>query len=262
MMTMSYSQDIQLYLVDDVNCDPVKDAYVEYGDSLLFTDRYGYVELAPLDIRPKTVFIAAEGYEHRSIRLDYSKNNIYEIRLHPTIYRFDDVVIAVNRLEDTLVRPLQFTGQLSLARIGFEAASTSADLLKRTGSIHVQKSQPGGGSPNIRGFEANRILLVIDGVRMNNAIYRGGHLQNIITLDEAQLQSVEILHGPGSLLYGSDAFGGVIHLQTRAPQLSTVDRVYVHGGALMRYGSSNNEKKTNLHFNIGANDLQVKRIFH
>ena len=204
---MSYSQDIQLYLVDDANCDPVKDAYIEYADTLVFSDNYGLVRLSEdhSGNKPKTVFIAAEGYEHRSVRLDHSKNNIYEIRLYPTIYRFDDVIIAVNRLEDTLVRPLQFTGQLSTARIGFEAASTSADLLQRTGSIHVQKSQPGGGSPNIRGFEANRILLVIDGVRMNNAIYRGGHLQNIITLDESQLQRVEVLHGPGSLLYGSDA---------------------------------------------------------
>ena len=254
MLFACNAQVIQLYLVDDVNCDPVIDAYIEYGDSTVFTDNYGIVHLKPIQSsqKPTTVFIAAEGYEHRSVRLDYRKNNIYEIRLHPTIYRFDDVVIAVNRLEDTLVRPLQFTGQLSLARIGFEAAPTSADLLQRTGSVHVQKSQPGGGSPNIRGFEANRILLVIDGVRMNNAIYRGGHLQNIMTLDESQLQRVEVLHGPGSLLYGSDAFGGVIHLQTRAPQLSTVDRVYVHGGAMVRYGSSNAEKKTNLHVNVGG----------
>ena len=263
MMTMSHAQDIQLYLVDDVNCDPVKDAYIEYGDSLVFSDNYGLVRLNKNHPSPKptTVFIAAEGYEHRSVRLDYSKNNIYEIRLHPTMYRFDDVVIAVNRLEDTLLRPLQFTGQLSLARIGFEAASTSADLLQRTGSIHVQKSQPGGGSPNIRGFEANRILLVIDGVRMNNAIYRGGHLQNIITLDESQLQRVEVLHGPGSLLYGSDAFGGVIHLQTRAPQLSSVDRVYVHGGGMIRYASSNAEKKTNLHINIGGRKFASQSNF-
>ena len=254
MFTSNYAQTIQLYLVDDVDCEPIQDAFIEYGDSIAYSDRYGFVQLRQQGLvkTSQTVFIAAEGYEHRSFRIDKEKNNTYEIRLHPSIYRFDDVVIAVNRLEDSLVRPQQFAEQLSLARISFEAAATSADLLQRTGSIHVQKSQPGGGSPNIRGFEANRILLVIDGVRMNNAIYRGGHLQNIITLDEAQLQSVEVLHGPGSLLYGSDAFGGVIHLQTRAPQLSTVDRVYVHGGALIRYGSSNNEKKTNIHFNIGG----------
>ena len=108
MMTMSHAQDIQLYLEDDVNCDPVKDAYIEYGDSSVFSDNYGLVRLNKNHPSPKptTVFIAAEGYERRSVRLDYSKNNIYEIRLHPAIYRFDDVVIAVNRLEDTLVLSL------------------------------------------------------------------------------------------------------------------------------------------------------------
>ena len=74
MITMSYSQDIQLYLVDDVNCDPVKDAYIEYGDSLLFSDNFGIVRFSedhPIQ-KSTTVFIAAEGYEHRSIRLDYA----------------------------------------------------------------------------------------------------------------------------------------------------------------------------------------------
>ena len=75
------------------------------------------------------------------------KTTRMKLDFHPSIYRFDDVVIAVNRLEDSLVRPQQFAEQLSLARISFEAAATSADLLQRTGSIHVQKSQPGGGSP-------------------------------------------------------------------------------------------------------------------
>ncbi len=69
-------------------------------------------------------------------------------------------------------------------------AQTSADVLKASSSIMIQKSQLGGGSPIIRGFEANRVLLVIDGVRMNNAIYRNGHLHNSITLDNSILNHI------------------------------------------------------------------------
>ena len=80
----------------------------------------------------------------------------------------------------------------------------------------MQKSQLGGGSPNIRGFEANKILLMLDGVRLNNAIYRSGHLQNLITIDENMLDDVEIIFGPSSVLYGSDALGGTINMRTRS----------------------------------------------
>ncbi len=98
--------------------------------------------------------------------------------------------------------------------------TTSADMLQNSGQVLVQKSQSGGGSPMMRGFEANKLLLVIDGVRMNNAIYRSGHLQNAITIDPSILEETEIIFGPNSVLYGSDALGGVIHFHTQNPQLA------------------------------------------
>jgi hemoglobin/transferrin/lactoferrin receptor protein len=95
---------------------------------------------------------------------------------------------------------------------------TTADLLSKNGNVFVQKSQFGGGSPVLRGFEANRILLIVDGVRMNNLIYRGGHLQNIITCDVNQLEKMEVIFGPSSCLFGSDALGGVIEMETISPR--------------------------------------------
>ena len=97
---------------------------------------------------------------------------------------------------------------------------SSADMLQNSGQVVVQKSQGGGGSPMMRGFEANKLLMVIDGVRMNNAIYRSGHLQNSITIDPSIIEETEIIFGPNSVLYGSDALGGVIHFHTQNPQLA------------------------------------------
>lgn len=102
-----------------------------------------------------------------------------------------------------------------------EVPQTSADLLWSTGSVLVQQSQQGGGSPIVRGFEANRVLLVIDGVRLNNAIYRSGHLQNAITIDPNILERTDVIMGPNSVVYGSDALGGVIHYRTRTPRFRT-----------------------------------------
>ena len=75
---------------------------------------------------------------------------------------------------------------------------TSADLIGFSGEVFIQKSQLGGGSPMIRGFATNRVLIVVDGVRMNNAIYREGNIQNIISLDPSSIESTEIIFGPGA----------------------------------------------------------------
>ena len=108
---------------------------------------------------------------------------------------------------------------------------TTADALAGLSGVYVQKSQLGGGSPVVRGFEANRVLLVVDGVRMNNAIYRNGHLQNAITIDPNVLSRTEIIYGAGALAYGSDAIGGVVHFRTRTPEYRPEGGTggYVHG---------------------------------
>jgi len=128
---------------------------------------------------------------------------------------------------------------------------TSADMLQASGEVLVQKSQSGGGSPMIRGFEASRVLLVVDGVRLNNAIYRSGHLQNAITIDNSILEKVEILFGPGSVAYGSDALGGVVHFYTKNPKLSYGDSSIFNTNAYLRYSSANQEKSTHLDFSVG-----------
>jgi hemoglobin/transferrin/lactoferrin receptor protein len=130
------------------------------------------------------------------------------------------------------------------------AYQTSADILLESGNVVVQKSQGGGGSPILRGFEANKILLVVDGVRMNNAIYRSGHLQNSITIDNSILDRVEILFGPSSIIYGSDALGGVIHYHTRNPVYNAVQ-----GSVYGQYSTANHGKIIHGDFNIGKKKI-------
>jgi hemoglobin/transferrin/lactoferrin receptor protein len=131
--------------------------------------------------------------------------------------------------------------------IGRSLSNNTAGLLEHSGKVFVQRSQLGGGSPVIKGFEASRILLVVDGVRLNNAIYRTGHLQNVITIDDDILERVEVLSGPASTIYGSDALGGVIHLQTKQPQLGQL-----HTNVSTRYSSAFNEFTGHADVNIGT----------
>jgi hemoglobin/transferrin/lactoferrin receptor protein len=147
---------------------------------------------------------------------------------------------------------------LDRARIQQGMVQTTADLLMSSGEIAVQKSQLGGGSPILRGFEANKVLLVIDGVRMNNLIFRGGHLQNSITTDPLAMERVEVVFGPAAVLYGSDALGGTIHFMTRKPKFSGFqDRASLSGQALARYSSANNEATASLQLNYGRSKWAV-----
>ena len=126
--------------------------------------------------------------------------------------------------EEYNIEGLKGIEKLQLRSIGnSRTPGKSTDLLMNTGQVLVQQSQQGGGSPIIRGFEANRILLVVDGIRMNNAIYRSGHLQNAITVDANALEQVQVLMGPSSVRYGSDALGGVLHFQTIKPRFRRND---------------------------------------
>lgn len=127
--------------------------------------------------------------------------------------------------------------------IEFQNYQNTADMLSNSGKLTVQKSQQGGGSPVIRGFEANRILLLVDGIRMNNLIFRAGHLQNVITVDENMLENADILFGASSTPFGSDALGGAINLITKSPFLFSENNSKKFSGSLnTRYSTVNEEK--------------------
>ena len=168
----------------------------------------------------------------------------------------DETVVSANKVTEQKRDVAQQVEVTTARQIEQANPQTSGDLVAQTGLVMVQKSQQGGGSPVLRGFEASRVLLVVDGVRMNNIIYRAGHLQNIITIDPSILQRVEILFGPSSTVYGSDALGGVIHFHTKMPSLSDVPgALNVHGNAMLRFASANMEKTGHLDFNIGGGKL-------
>lgn len=169
-----------------------------------------------------------------------------------TAKELNEVVISSNKFPEKKINIAQHIDVFNSKYISKINAQNTGDLLINTGNVFVQKSQQGGSSPVIRGFEASRVLLVIDGIRMNNLIYRSGHLQNVITVDQNMLQSMEVLYGPASTLYGSDALGGVVHFRTKAPQLAAAGKqMNSSGNAFVRYSSANEEKTVHADFNLG-----------
>ena len=95
-----------------------------------------------------------------------------------------------------------------------------AEALIGVPGVWMQKTNHGGGSPFVRGLTGNQTLLLIDGIRLNNATYRYGPNQYLNTVDPLSVQKVEVVRGSGSVQYGSDALGGTVQIFTKTPQFA------------------------------------------
>lgn len=174
----------------------------------------------------ETVFVQYYGYKNRSFEMkNESSNYPFQFALQSENQNLEEVILSIARNASTRKQIAEKVSVISTKEILAQRPATGADLISLSPGVRIQKSQGGGGSPVIRGFEANRLLLVVDGVRMNNAIYRSGHLQNAITIHPNIVERVEVIFGSSSVGYGSDALGGVIHYYTRNPLINSKEKI-------------------------------------
>lgn len=191
------------------------------------------------------------GYEEFKITKQQIERQGQKVFLVMKAQELDEVVMSVSKWEQQRKDIPNRIISLDAKSIAFTAPQTAADLLESSGKVFVQKSQLGGGSPMIRGFATNRLLLSVDGVRMNNAIFRGGNIQNVISIDPFTIKNTEIIFGPGSVIYGSDAIGGVMNFYTKKPILSQNNDFLVQGNTNYRFSSANLENTVHADVNVG-----------
>jgi hemoglobin/transferrin/lactoferrin receptor protein len=191
------------------------------------------------------------GYETITISYENLRKSQWMVFLAQTSISLDQVVISATRWsQPNRDIPAKITS-ISAKEVALQNPQTAADLLSGSGEVFVQKSQLGGGSPMIRGFATNRVLLVVDGIRMNTAIFRSGNIQNVISLDPFTVEKTEVLFGPGSVIYGSDAIGGVMSFQTLTPKFSEKKEPYIGGNAVTRFSSADRELSGHLDVHVG-----------
>ncbi|WP_436516074.1 TonB-dependent receptor [Ekhidna sp. To15] len=244
--TFSYSQNA--LVVDEASGKSVVDVFVyhENKENVAYTNEKGIADISAF---PKgLVFFQHPSYHQQSIAFLGSD---LKVSMKEKIMSFNEVVISANKWEQEEENISQKIMSVNKKTIQFQNPQTSADLLAGSGQVFVQKSQLGGGSPKIRGFAANSVLLVVDGVRMNNAIFRSGNLQNVINIDPNALESSEVIFGPGSVIYGSDAMGGVMDFHSINPKWSTDDVTDISTNALVRYSSAANERTGHVDVSVG-----------
>ncbi|WP_321825884.1 TonB-dependent receptor [Maribacter dokdonensis] len=223
------------------NKDKSKIALTDF-DGVFNASVFGYKERITLK------HVGFQEFNTTKQQLQRQGNKVYLVM---KAQELDEVVMSVSKWEQQKRDIPNKIISLDARTITFTTPQTSADLLQNSGKVFVQKSQLGGGSPMIRGFATNRLLLSVDGVRMNNAIFRGGNVQNVISIDPYTIKNTEVIFGPGSVIYGSDAIGGVMNFYTNKPMLSENDSLLVSGKANYRFSSANNENTVHADVNLG-----------
>ncbi len=248
-ITMTQAQSVKV--LNKVTKEPIVGTAIYNIDKSksVVSDIDGNAELDVFDSKESIYF------QHISYQLKViSKSRINNkgiVYLEANLQGLKEVVVSASKFEQNRRDIPKKISSISSKTIAFTNPQTSADLLESTGQVYIQKSQLGGGSPMIRGFSTNRLLITVDGVRMNNAIFRGGNLQNVISIDPFSIKNTEVILGASSVIYGSDAIGGVMSFYTEKPKLSYSDSTYVSGKGVFRYATASEEKTAHLGFNYG-----------
>ena len=242
----------EVTLLDGDSGHPVVNAILYNTDKskTTITDFNGLCNLSIFG-RNERIFISHLSYEPiRSTRAKIAAkgNKVY---MTMKAEQLNEVVMSISKWQQQRKDVPQKIASINAQSIVFANPQTAADLLQSSGKVFVQKSQMGGGSPMIRGFATNRVLLSVDGVRMNNAIFRGGNIQNVISIDPFTVKNTEIIFGPGSVIYGSDAIGGVMNFFTKDPRFSYTDSLAISGSTAYRFSSANSENTVHMDVNLG-----------
>lgn len=179
-----------------------------------------------------------------------------------TVINLSEVVVTGTRVLGTARLEQSAALSLSLPRLEIKAASAvSVDLLRDLPGVFVQQTSAGQGAVILRGLVGNQVLYLVDGVPLNNGTYRDGPGQYFATIDPEMIERIEVIRGPASVLYGSDAQGGVVNIITKShPFAGTRSvRVAANGStANMGYRTRVSAGATGSRWSLGAGGTLVQ----
>ncbi len=243
-------------VVDGEDGKPVSDVaiYSEARTQFCYSNPSGKASMSVFTGN-QPIYFQHFSYERVSFTIAQLGEAGWIVKLYPKTFEVEEFIVSANRWEQKSDEVPNHISVIALPSVRIQNPQTMADLVSLSGDVYVQKSQLGGGSPMIRGFATNRVLIVIDGVRMNNAIYREGNIQNIISLDPNVIDRTEVIFGPGATMYGSDAIGGVMDFHTKRALYTAGDKAYFKAEVMARYSSASDEQTYHLDFNAGGKKI-------
>lgn len=163
-----------------------------------------------------------------------------------------ETVVTSNRVDENYFESNRSLSVINKKSLKEHSPRTTPEALMESPGVFIQETNYGGGSPIMRGLVGPQVLILYDGVRLNNSVFRTGPLQYLNLIDQFSIERVEAMRGAGSLLYGSDAMGGVIQLFSNNPaDFRKIDGVGVHGTVIGRWSSADNGQAYHAHIKVG-----------
>ena len=164
----------------------------------------------------------------------------------------EEVTVTASRAELQVQKTPYAVYSLGSNVLAEDAPRNLPEALTRMPGVNLQKTANGQGSPFIRGFTGYRTLMLIDGVRYNNSVYRDGPSEYFSLIDSQTIAQIDLINGPGSVLYGSDAIGGTLSLNTRAPNyLQEEEGVYLNAEQSFRFASAEHSQLSRTEVDLG-----------
>jgi hemoglobin/transferrin/lactoferrin receptor protein len=248
LATVSKAQIVKVK--DLVTLQPLEMVIITSSDpnNYVITDTKGEAKIATLR-GESSLSVRLVGYRNEVVNYSQLESNNFQIYLTEDNISLQTIVVSAARWKQSKRDVPSKISSINSKEVLLHNPQTAADFLSLSGDVYIQKSQLGGGSPMIRGFATNRVLLTVDGIRMNTAIFRSGNLQNVISLDPLSIEKAEVLFGPGSVTYGSDAIAGIMSFYTLTPQSERINKI--KGNILTRWSSANTEKTGHFDLDYG-----------
>ena len=231
---------------DQASGKPLSGANVHLTNTTLgtTTNSLGEFSIPAVDPGSYLVRAAMMGYEleERPVEVAPAASSKIEFRLQSTVLRINkEIVVTAVRDETNTFDVAHSVSSLDSRDLSVRLPRSTPEALMETTGVWMQKTNHGSGSPFLRGLVGNQVLVLVDGIRLNNSTFRYGPNQYLNSIDPWQIERIEVLRGSGSVQYGSDALGGVINIITKQPQFYS-DGVRLSADFSSKYMSSGMEK--------------------
>jgi len=214
---------------------------IESTQSGTISDSTGYFLLDNLPPGTFVLSVSHLGYAptRRTVELKSEHSPDINIGLQPIATEIDGVSVTASRTSQRIFKTPQSVSVASGEEAHQRSFSTTAELLREEPGLLVQKTTHGHGSPIVRGLIGKYVLLLFDGIRLNRPTFRFGANQYLNTIDQQMLDRMEVVRGPASVAYGSDAIGGAINLIPKRPRPQPDSKEFEQQ-LITRYSSADN----------------------
>lgn len=251
LSSLASGQTIHGTILDKKTNLPIPDVHAQWVNTQVGTisNLEGKFELRTVG-GVNTIRVSAIGYTTREEIVE--DNDSLQIALEPSALMLNQgITITAQRQEDLTIDVPQSVTVITHEQLLQNAPRTTPEALMNQTGIWVQKTNHGGGSPIIRGLVGNQVLLLVDGIRLNNSTYRYGPNQYLNTIDPGLVERMEAIRGSGSVLYGSDALGGVVQVISKVPSFSS-EKTNVSASIITKWMSKDMEQSGRAEVEIGS----------